>query len=108
MDILTTIISSIFSFVNVPLIVSANFIVYFLIKTIETWNGEKILEKSYKKVITFGVCLMLAGVFLWLGIATFDIVLLSILIVPYSYNFIMKSLLETFNVHYNKENINLL
>ena len=108
MDILSSIVSGILSYINIPYIISINFIVYFLIKNIEVWNKEKVLDKIYKKFITFGACIVVGGLFLWQQVVTFDILLLSMLVTPYSYNYVLKNLLTTFNVEYKKEDTEIL
>lgn len=109
MDILSTIIDSISNFISIPFIISVNIIAYTLIKNIELWNKDKVLTKIQKKGMVFAVNILTMAAFMLLNPSTtFDILLLSGLLTPYTYNYVMKNLLKTLGIEYNKLDLELM
>lgn len=91
--------------ISVTYILSANFIIYFIIKLIDQLNGKKVVPQITKIFITGTTCLVLAGLFLWQSYAAGDVILTSALFVPISYKYVIKYFLDKFGMHYRKENI---
>jgi hypothetical protein len=109
MDILSTLIDTVSNFISVPFIVSVNLISYVAIKNVEKLNKERVLQKNEKKGIVFLITILLMTVFFYLNPqTTFDILFLSALLSPYTYNFILKSLLKNLNLSYNKSDLELI
>lgn len=99
--------NNITQFISIPYILIINFIIYFAIKSCEKYNGEKVLEKFEKKAITFAVvALGFVGYYI-LKLASVEALVLSSLIVPYSYNYVIKAFLTKFGVSYNQSDIEL-
>lgn len=96
-------------YLNVWYIFCVNLLSYGIIKNFEILNKEKALSKIQKKGVVFFVVIIMMGVFIYFKTtSSFEVLLLSALISPYTYNYVLKNLLKALGVSYNKLNIELL
>lgn len=98
---LTVITSTISQYLNIQFILIVNILSYFLIKLGEKLNGTHFLSKVQKKSITFIVTLLCVFFFKMFSLGTLDVLILSALLTPYTYNYIIVYILKTLKVPYN-------
>lgn len=104
-DFVTALFEKALESISVTYIISANFIIYFVIKLIDELNMKNVVSQVNKLFITGTTCIILAALFLWQNYATGDVILTSALLVPISYKYVLKFFFEKFGVHYKKEDI---
>lgn len=107
-DFLSQFVSQILSNISIPLILSINILTFFVIKIGEEINGRKILDKIYKKFITFVVSVSLVVAFYFYKVSNMEILTVSVLLAPFTYQYIFKSILDKFGIGYKKEDLDIL
>ena len=105
---LASILASISQYLSITFILIVNIVTYFLIKFGEKINGVNVLTKTQKKAITFGVIVLCIAIFHIFSLSTLDVVILSSLLTPYTYNYIMRHLLKTLKVPYNQADTEII
>lgn len=107
-DFLSQFVSQILSNISIPLILSVNIITFFVIKIVEEMNGKNVLDKVLKKFITFVVSVSLFAIFYFYKVSNLEILTVSVLFSPFTYQYIFKSILDKFGIGYRKEDLDLL
>jgi hypothetical protein len=99
-DLLGGIYTAILNSISIPYIISANILIYLIVKFVDSMNKDSIVPSITKKLITLIVVLFGGFVFSKIGTTSMETLITSGLIVPFSYKFVIKYLLKTFGVYY--------
>lgn len=103
-DVVNGIYQTIIGLISIPYIVSTNLLIYSIIKFIDIINKDKVVSGVTKKVITIITSIGMAILFHFVIAPniTYDVLLTSLLAVPFLYKFIIKYLLKTFGAYYRE------
>ncbi len=103
-DVVNGIYQTIIGLISIPYIVATNLLIYSIIKFIDILNKEAVVSGVTKKVISIVTSIGMAILFHYIiaPTITYEVLLTSLLIVPFSYKFVIKYLLKTFGAYYRE------
>lgn len=103
-DVVNGIYQTIIGLISIPYIVATNLLIYSIIKFIDILNKEAVVSGVTKKVISVVTSIGMAILFHYIiaPTITYEVLLTSLLIVPFSYKFVIKYLLKTFGAYYRE------
>lgn len=104
-NLLSDVLGAIISSISIPYILSVNLLVYTIIKSWDGVNGERPVLSIAKRIITLCTGGIMFAVFYFIKISNAEVLILSMILTPFTYKYIMKYILKTFGIQYKTTDI---
>lgn len=101
-----TIINTLESYISVPFILSTNLITYISLKIAESFNKDRVFTTIEKRFTVSIVTTILFAVFFVTKISTLDVLILSAVISPFSYAYVIKKIFKVLGITPYRKDLN--